>query len=431
MRHEIKVHASVIAKKNAPRIRNATLQSRPVPVDSDDECESTSFDAVFAPSSSVAPTACPPRQPDPPPPQVHQDATVTIDDAAPPHPNPVVPFSLPEPLRILGNKRAWNALHTHLLERPSDPCIISGPTGCGKTAGVACLLRAMQITPVMLDAVEADDTHQLTTWIKRTRDSKSFGGRRAVVLDDMEGFTEKARDAIVVLSRDNTSGRAPLILVVNNVRDPLWKRINTLTTFRLFPPNQHVAHEWFANHQQWSRAGDDGVMIWHTGFSGGILDTATSVMGCGDLRRIYNHLSFSATTGLEYKGDNDSFPTNIFDASRRLFKRTTTAADWATFAEPRDVHLLQYHTTNAVSDIYRLANALDTFSDMDAHRPLRYEHTGTFDHYNAFSVASSTRLFTNPSRDVGALFPPPLPNREKRPQDTENPIDALNRCGWR
>ena len=417
MKH-IRAHDSVVAKKTAPQRPNKKFKRRGILIDSDDD-ESVAFDNVCAVATSSVSTTCPPRQDVPPPPPSREPIVIVTSESS--------TAALPECLRMLGNKRAWEAVRGHLVASPSDPFLLSGPTGCGKTAGIVRLLESMHLHPVMLDGVEADDTQQLITWIKRTRDSVSFGGKRAVVVDDLEGFTEKARDAIVTLSRDNAPGRAPLVLVVNNARDPLWKRLNALKVYRMFPPNEHVAFEWFKDHQTWQ----DGARNERRGFNPEILHTASSVLACGDLRRIRNHLVVAATTGLGFRGDNDSFPSNIFEASRRLYRRTISAQDWATFAEPRDVHLLQYHTTNACDDIHRLSNALDTFSSMDAHRPARYEHTNTFDYSNAHTVAASTRVFTNPSRDVGALSLPPPPNRGKRLPDTENPVDALNRCGWR
>lgn len=339
---------------------------------------------------------------------------------------------MPPSLRLLGNARVWNAIRSHLVATPHAPFVLAGPTGCGKTVGITALLEAMRLTPVTIDAVEADDTHQMVTWIKRTRDSNSFEGRRAVVVDDMEGFTDKARDALVALSKDDAHGRAPLVLVVHNARDPVWKRLQGLPTFRMFPPKAHVATEWFAHHHVWTTMDADGNATRRKGFSYALLDDASSVLASGDLRRAALHLAFAATTGRGLQDGHDAFPSNIFEATRRLYKRTLPPDDWATFAEPRDVHLLQYHSLEAVGDdLEAVAQALDTFSVMDARRPSRYEHVHAYDHCNAHVVAASTRRFTNPARDVGALCPPPRPTRPKPPPDTETPVDALNRCGWR
>lgn len=346
---------------------------------------------------------------------------------------------MPLALQRLGNKKAWDAVHAHLTTRASSPLVLQGPTGCGKTAGLTCLLEAMRLRPVFLDAVEADDVSQLVVWIKRARDSDAVSTeerrRAVVVVDDVEGFgaSERALDALATLARDEAPGRNPLVFVLHNARDPKWKRFSTLPTYRLFAPNQHVASEWFRTHHEWTTSDAKGVVTRRKGFSQALLDTARSVLACGDLRRIATHLVFAATTGVGHRSGNDSFPSSIFDATRRLFRATLDADAWAGHAEPRDLALLQYHTPSAFDDddIEGLARALDVFSEVDASRPGRYEHVGTFDRWGAHAVATSTRCLTNPARDVGALCPPPRATRTGPLPDTDDPVDALNRRGWR
>lgn len=339
--------------------------------------------------------------------------------------------AFPPSLRRLGNADAWTKVRGHLSTIPSVPLMLSGPTGCGKTVGVTCLLESMGLLPVILDSVEADDTEQLVVWIKRTRDSNSMLGKRAVVVDDVEGFTDKGRLALAGLIKDSTTGRAPLILIVNNARDPMWKRLGQIATIRLTRPSEHVCHEWFSQHHTWTTVDSTGHEHRRRGISDALLASSRSVLSCGDLRRMAVFFNTSILTRSVARLSNDVFPANAFDSSRRLFRGTLTADRWASFAEPRDVALLQHHTIDPNGDLRRATEALDVFSFADAQRPLRYEHMGSFDHWNAHLVAESTRTFTNQTRDVGSLCPPPRTTPESRPRETDDPIDALNRHGFR
>jgi len=215
------------------------------------------------------------RPPMPPPPLCPKRPRAVEDTPPPPPPPPPCdrPFAMPLALQRLGNKKGWDAVCIHLTTRASCPLVLHGPTGCGKTAGLTCLLEAMRLRPVFLDAVEADDVLQLVMWIKRARDSGAVSTderrRAVVVVDDVEGFgsSERALDALATLSRDNAPGRNPLVFVLHNARDPKWKRFSTLPTYRLFAPNQHVASEWFHRHHEWTTSDADGVVTRRKGFS--------------------------------------------------------------------------------------------------------------------------------------------------------------------
>ena len=254
--------------------------------------------------------------------------------------------------------------------------------------GVTCLLDAMGIRPVVLDSVEADDMGQLALWIKRTRECKPMASPHALVLDDLDGFTEQARTKVTQLATESVSGHAPTILICDNLRAPMWKSLASLPAFRMRTPTEHVTYEWFVRHHQWSIAHDAVPTV---GVPPAYLRAMTELLQLGDLRRIAIAVTLTAavpSSPLATRGDVTV--SNVFEATRKLFKRSFTPQQWTQHAEARDVELLQFHATNYTgTDIHTLADTLDSFSRLDASRPSRYEHMVHYDATNRYVSAAT------------------------------------------
>jgi hypothetical protein len=270
--------------------------------------------------------------------------------------------------------------------------------------------------PVCLDAVEADDTTQLVTWIRRTREARTLKRQSVIILDDMEGFTLHARAQLAKLAADQRSELNPLVMICNSRRDPMWKAFpKSNAEVRLFAPNQHTLRRWFSTCYQWTSHHDN---VERVGVSEAVLCSyCTSLLNHGDIRRIVTALETCNRLGTNLSTNHDIHVSNTFDASRRLLRGCMTPELWTTLTEPRDSVLLQYHTTSlATADTCdELANVLDTFSACDTMAPERFELTIAQFPMTHFIQASAipTQLPTR-SRDVGALCPPPRLPRNTR-----------------
>ena len=333
----------------------------------------------------------------------------------------VSPSTFPESLKIL-NSKAWIALWSHINKTPHVPIFIHGPTGCGKTRGVHQLVSHMGLRPVCLDGVEADDTNQLITWIRRTRDAHTLKRQSVTILDDLEGFTQNARAALVKLASDKRVGLNPMIMICNCRRDPMWKAFpSRIADVRLFAPNVHSLIRWFATCYKWTSQHDN---VERVGVSEAVLHShCETLLLHGDIRRIMTALETRNRLGTNLSLQHDCHVQNTFDASRQLVRGLMHPGQWTTLTEPRDAALLQYHTiplaTAETCD--ELARCLDTYSLCDTMHPNRFELSDAQFPMTHFiqAMAIPTQLPTR-SRDVGGLCPPPrLPTSTRLEEETQ------------
>lgn len=341
----------------------------------------------------------------------------------------VSPSTFPASLKIL-NPNAWVSLWSHFEKTPYLPIFVHGPTGCGKTRGVHQLITHMGMRPVCLDAVEADDTNQLVTWVRRTREAHTLKRQSVIIIDDMEGFTPNARAELVKLAADRRTELNPMVLMCNSRRDPMWKAFpNGIAEVRLFAPNEHTLLRWFSTCYSWTSR-HDGVN--RIGVSEAVLRShCNSLLKHGDIRRMVTALETCNQLGTNLSLDHDMHVDNTFDASRRLLRGCMTPELWTTLTEPRDAALLQYHATSlaTANTCDELANCLDTFSVCDTMIPDRYELTDAQFPITHLVQASAipTQLPTR-SRDAGALCPPPRLPRSTRLGE-ENQWESLRSLG--
>lgn len=327
----------------------------------------------------------------------------------------VSPSTFPASLKIL-NPNAWVALWSHIDKTPHVPVFVHGPTGCGKTRGVHQLITHLGMRPVCLDAVEADDTAQLVTWIRRTREARTLKRQSVIILDDMEGFTPNARAELAKLASDQRSELNPLVMICNSRRDPMWRAFPKRSAeVRLFAPNEYTLLRWFSTCYKWTSHHDNMERV---GVSEAVLRShCTSLLNHGDIRRIVTALESCNRLGTNLSVAHDTHVSNTFDASRRLLRGCMTPELWTTLTEPRDSALLQYHAISlATADTcHELASVLDTFSVCDTMAPDRFELTDAQFPMTHFIQASAipTQLPTR-SLDVGALCPPPRLLRNTR-----------------
>lgn len=406
----------VAKRRRGPRGVNCCATLQPVV----SACESLGF-APLSIDRSVAPQPPPQAPPEP---------------VRPPRVAPVrAPKRLPSSLQSLGNGTSWQKVLDHLRTDVTSrrPLVVWGPTGCGKSRGVAELLTAMNYRVVTLDGSDGDDTNQLVTWIKRTRDVKIARGATALVLDDFESFTSDARRRVTSALRVDASTRlAPVVVTCTQLRDPRVRDLAGFDDVRLFAPNEHVCKEWFDRNGVSVEYVADGVARrrretppprWHV--------ENRDCLHSGDLRRVETALRWRLVTGQALASGAPTIAfVDSFQATRSLLQRNVNVDRWASNVEARDVELVREHLPKYVDDdVEALGEAMDGLSAACWPVPARYELAQLQIPLQLALVGLTARLHSK-ARDVGALFPPSLPaptwgRTRETPSETDRPRTTL------
>lgn len=342
--------------------------------------------------------------------------------------------TLPTSLTELGNEEAWGKTMRHLRLHFARPLVVWGPTGCGKSCGMACLLRHCRIHAAVLDGTDADSSRELYEWIARTLRSatNACGQPTVVVLDDFEGFPDDLRERIGRLAASHTKG-AGLLISVTQFRDAQYCRsLASLSNVRLFSPREHTLRAWFQARHVWRRPRADaegGLRLERcVGFPDAVVERQREVLRSGDIRRAAIALEWdvsvsradaerrlSRPAGLPSReaGEEEDEeglpcrqrPANGFDATRRLLRGDATWQWWSWHAEERDVDLLREHAVRYAGSVCDAERMLVAMSCADASRVRSYENSFAHGRYVTAAASAGVRISVS-ARDVGALVPP-------------------------
>ena len=275
--------------------------------------------------------------------------------------------TLPQSLEVLGNARAWTEVRDHITRdaTSSVPLMIDGPTGCGKTTGVKELLTHLGMRPVFLDAVEADDTHQMCTWIKRARDSNSFDGTRAViVVDDMEGFTANMRSELVKFAMDRRTALNPMLLICNNIRELMWRPFSQVPSVRLFAPRDYSCLRYFTQEypKRWVQhivqANDNDLR-----------QIKMSLDACSERKASLDQRGehFDLTKELPLLGGNADRSSNVFHSLSDLVKNGVTPDEWIRDTGELTERVVFSNYPHMARDVDAMAAMADVLSASDTH----------------------------------------------------------------
>lgn len=326
--------------------------------------------------------------------------------------------TLPKGTRSLGNAKQWATIVGHLQSsgKRHKPLVIWGSTGSGKTYGVREVLAQMNYRICELDGSDAEDTHQLITWVKRMRDIKVLEKSNVVFLDDFESFTPDARKRLVeILKTSNNSHLAPIIVTCTQFKHPDMKELQQFNHVRLFTPNEHIIEKWFNvngitrttwNGKEWTTSCRPPKANWASTVH------MREMLSFGDVRRVRIALEWAALTKHTLSVQHSVAFLNSFQATQQLLLKKTSPDKWASGAESRDVNLIREHLPkhvasgkNLLGDLEALAEVMDHLSCADIQAPQRFEQTSTQLPYTLLLAAMTTTCFSN-TQGVGALHPP-------------------------
>jgi hypothetical protein len=289
----------------------------------------------------------------------------------------VVPFSqpqtiiarsskkkLPDSLVSLGNSDAWNKVLEH-VRSSRHTLLLSGPVGCGKTMGVNLLLKHHDFIPHFIDAVEADDNSMLVKWIKRGREIRSSCSKQCcVVLDDIEGFTEFAKDEISKLTKQN-GNFSPVVIICNNNREEGLRMFSHLKCVQMKTPSEHVLFDFFVKMVVWKQPTPGECEKMRRGFSERAVNSERDLLSRGDIRRVLSALVSKATFGtpISHNLDTSPPPTSSFQIIRRIFQHLKPFAFTVdNHFERKDLPLLVHNHTRFCNNRDSVADFLDTVS---------------------------------------------------------------------
>ena len=340
----------------------------------------------------------------------------------PPPPPPAardVEYRLHPSLEKLGNAKGWRRVLDHLKRQPHVPLVLWGPTGCGKSEGLRLLLKVCRFHSVTLDGADGEDNAQLLRTICATRaiNRNTEGYKTAVVLEDVEGFTDQTRRAVAAMCRTPDTRLAPLLLTATELRAPPLRDVVAVphADVRLFAPSNHTLRVWFETHHPWTVIRSDGTTFDRKGFPPSHVSAVDHLLLGGDVRQVALALRWNATRRLAplppptITTQADRPPPNAFEAARRLLRANPTSdgawRTWANHAEERDVDLLQAHLPTFATSLDALAYGLDALSFVRSVEPSRYETHSLQVKFSLAAAGLATQLTTH-ARDVGALAPP-------------------------
>ena len=152
--------------------------------------------------------------------------------------------------------------------------------------GVKLLLEACHFHVATLDGADGEDNAQLLKLIKQIRRTpvNTEGQRTALLLDDFESFTDKARkDTADVLTKTAPSNLACVIITVTQRRDPKVKDIQTLDHVQLYKPKECVLRDWFEKKHPWSMVQEDGSTSARRGFGSQLVRSVGDLLQEGDV----------------------------------------------------------------------------------------------------------------------------------------------------
>ena len=315
-----------------------------------------------------------PQQPQPPPPPPPPQP---LPQAVLPSPiTSVAQTPLPDDLRLLGNRKAWEQLDF------DKPVLIHGPVGCGKTQGVRSYLKHQGLRCVEVDVCDFPNSSDLERLLRSTI-SKSCEGPWALLLDDVEGILQHEGYAKVLATwlRDEPSmeyKHAPVILTCNDMYATSLRLIKALVDkgvlnqLRMFAPNGNTCKEYFNARypQEWT--------------------THAIKYRDNDLRQIQHFLdaaserkAFREASGgrFDFRSELPTLSSACADRSRKFFdsltgliKRSITCDEWVreTGTLTERVAFSNYPTL-ASDDLEACSAMADAVSTLDVAHPICFE----------------------------------------------------------
>ena len=337
---------------------------------------------------------------------------------------------LPDDLRLLGNRKAWEQLTF------DKPVLIHGPVGCGKTMGVRSYLKHQGLRCVEVDVCDFPNSSDLGRLLRSTI-SKSFQGPWALLMDDVEGILQYEGYAKVLATwfRDEPSmeyKHAPIILTCNDLYATSLRPIRALVDkgvlnqLRMFAPNGYTCKQYFHAHrrypQEWARhtikdKDNDLRQIQH------FLDAASErKASCEANGRRFDFRSELPTLSSACTDRSRKF----FDSLTGLVKRGITCDEWVReTGELTERVAFSNYPMLASDDLDACSAMADAVSTLDVSHPNCFEQRKQAVPFGDQVIAHSLQVYAKGSGAKLDLKAYPRPKRGSASYETPSALGGL------
>jgi replication factor C large subunit len=246
-----------------------------------------------------------------------------------------------------------------------------GPPGVGKTVTVEALTADFQIELVEKNASDYRTQDAINRFAGLASQYGSlFGGKRIVLLDELDGLTGTAdRGGVKAITDIVKTAQCPIVLIANNAYDPRFSNLRSYCLLIEFkkPPAGEVTKHLKRICMSEDIQADDEALKFIAQRSGG--DVRSAVNDLQALAQGKKKLTYEDVSWLGYRDRHDT----IFNVLRMIiYGRTCTSAKQAVDMADVDIDMLfewiYENVPEHLTDPHDLARAMDALSMADVYR---------------------------------------------------------------
>lgn len=160
---------------------------------------------------------------------------------------------LPNSLK-LSNKQTWTAFMKILKQKETQPIVVWGQSGVGKTFGVKQCATAMGYRVFEIEPSSLDSIYSLKKWLLHIGGEKTLLGPRIILVDAVEGIDQSYIKCIQEYLKKRSTKCAPIVFICDDIYAMSIRMFmqKIQTKLRLFRPSDdvltNIAKNSFAKH---------------------------------------------------------------------------------------------------------------------------------------------------------------------------------------
>jgi replication factor C large subunit len=283
------------------------------------------------------------------------------------------PKSLKE---VVGNTEAIQQFVTWIKSWekgiPKKRCaFLYGSPGVGKTITVEATANDWKMEFVEKNASDYRTEEAINRFAGLASQYASlFGGKRIILLDELDGLTGTAdRGGVKAITDIAKTAQCPIVLIANNAYDPRFSSLRNyclLIEFKKPPAGEVAKHLKNISEKEGIQADEDALKFIAQRSGGDVRSAVNDLQALGQGKK---RLAYEDVSWLGYRDRQDS----IFNVLRMIFYgKTCSAAKQAADMADVDADMLFewiYENVPAhFTDPHDLANAMDALAKADVYR---------------------------------------------------------------